>query len=162
MSLIFKKYLNKEIFKEDTATEATLRKQKGRLREEEFINILKQNKKILKFSLTNSKGEIVKEVNICNVEENDNSSGFIFTKGQGSKSEAVKIDPSKTQDQSFKIEIRNEKFGKFAEFERVKSSSGGKFVKIDMPLRSGGNLKFYIKLLSTGQEENEGSVQNAQ
>lgn len=110
----FKDYLN--LVQEDVLSEITMTKDSGKLRNEEFINILKQNSVIYNVSIGEIKHKSVK------IEENDNSSGFI-----------LKFDNGKER------EIKNENFTKFAEFKRNKNQ---KYVDIETKFRNGEIFKF--------------------
>ena len=100
---------------EDVLTEISSNKSSGKLRGEELINVLKQNETIFNFSLGNQTAKTVK------VEENDNSSGFLFNIGSETK------------------EIKSTDFPKLAEFNVNKNP---KYVDIKVILRNGNELKF--------------------
>lgn len=100
---------------EDVLTEISSKKSSGKLRGEELINVLKQNETIFNFSLGNQTAKTVK------VEENDNSSGFLFNIGSETK------------------EIKSTDFPKLAEFNVNKNP---KYVDIKVILRNGNELKF--------------------
>ena len=100
---------------EDVLTEISSNKSSGKLRGEELINVLKQNETIFNFSLNNQTAKTVK------VEENDNSSGFLFHVGSETK------------------EIKSTDFPKLAEFTMNKNP---KYVDIKVILRNGNELKF--------------------
>ena len=86
----------------------------------DFLEI-KQNSKIINFKYT-KKGEETREYKRVLVEENDNSSGFIF------------------KSQSLNLELKNESLPKFAEFEKIKKNP--KYIKIKLETRTGNKIEF--------------------
>lgn len=100
---------------EDVLTEISSKKEGGKIRGEELMNVLKQNETIFNLSLDNETSKTAK------VEENDNASGFLFSFNGKTK------------------EIKSTDLPKFAEFSRNKNP---KYVDIKATLRNGNELKF--------------------